>query len=173
MERFDYRGFFTVDGVLTSVGFLPTELNPRLGAGLLRSLHGFEDLPISALQRAIVAGERLDYRPRRLEQALLQATGDHPGGSATLQVEGVPDAAIEVHLGASGDQMTAVEASGDAMVTIRWDVGLRGASVTARLGPAGALGDGSVAPLMAEAFGYARRTWPLTMPHVRPIPEML
>ena len=30
----DYRGAFTVDGVLTGDGFLPTELNPRNGAGL-------------------------------------------------------------------------------------------------------------------------------------------
>src|SRR5689334_17767166 len=29
-----YRGAFTIDGVMTEQGFLPTELNPRFGAGL-------------------------------------------------------------------------------------------------------------------------------------------
>lgn len=33
-ERFDYRGVFTVDGIMTADGFSPTELNPRFGAAL-------------------------------------------------------------------------------------------------------------------------------------------
>src|SRR5690606_41121857 len=33
-RRVGFRGAFTVDGVLTEEGFLPTELNPRIGAGL-------------------------------------------------------------------------------------------------------------------------------------------
>jgi hypothetical protein len=33
-EQVGYRGMFTLDGVLTADGFLPTELNPRPGAGL-------------------------------------------------------------------------------------------------------------------------------------------
>ena len=30
-----------------------------------------------------------------------------------------------------------------------------------------------LAGLVTAAFGYARRTWPITMPHLRPIDEML
>jgi hypothetical protein len=45
-ERVGYRGAFTVDGVLTVDGFLPTELNPRLGAGLAVMTHDLPELPV-------------------------------------------------------------------------------------------------------------------------------
>ena len=51
-----YRGFFTVDGVLTVEGFRPTEVNPRFGAGLLAYAMALPDLPLPLLQRATVAG---------------------------------------------------------------------------------------------------------------------
>src|SRR5688500_774017 len=42
----DFRGAFTVDGVATARGFIPTELNPRSGAGLNVMLRGLPDLPL-------------------------------------------------------------------------------------------------------------------------------
>jgi hypothetical protein len=58
-----FRGPFTIDGVLTAEGFLPTELNPRCGAGLQALSSGLSDLPLQTLIAAISAGIDLDYRP--------------------------------------------------------------------------------------------------------------
>ena len=33
-DQVGFRGSFSIDGVLAEEGFLPTELNPRLGAGM-------------------------------------------------------------------------------------------------------------------------------------------
>lgn len=75
----DYRGAFTVDGVLTDGGFLPTELNPRNGAGLATMSRGF-DFPLQLLLDALVGGVELDYRPHELEAGLLERFDEHRAG---------------------------------------------------------------------------------------------
>ncbi len=50
-----YRGAFGVDGVLTADGFLPTELNPRLSAGLTVLAEADPDL-VGLLQQHLLAG---------------------------------------------------------------------------------------------------------------------
>lgn len=73
-------GTFTVDGVLTEEGFLPTELNPRFGAGLSVMAHGLPDLPLVLICQALQGGEVLDYRPQELERLLLSGADAHRSG---------------------------------------------------------------------------------------------
>jgi len=68
-----FRGAFTIDGVATSGGFLPTELNPRSGAGLNVMLRGLPDLPLQLLLDALVGDIALDYDPHDLERTLVEA----------------------------------------------------------------------------------------------------
>ena len=68
----DYRGPFTVDGILTEGGFVPTELNPRAGAGILLFAGVSIGLPLIPLCWAITEGERLNYRPELLEKFVLE-----------------------------------------------------------------------------------------------------
>jgi hypothetical protein len=78
-EHFDYRGAFTVDGVMTADGFRPTELNPRFGAALgvmTRAL----DLDLMLLNLAIVEGEPYDWRPEQLERLLVETADDNRAG---------------------------------------------------------------------------------------------
>ena len=75
----DYRGAFTVDGVLTAEGFLPTELNPRNGAGLATMSRGM-DFPLQLLLDALVGGVELEWRPRELEAGLLAHFDAHRAG---------------------------------------------------------------------------------------------
>lgn len=67
---YGYRGVFTIDGVLTSQGFLPTELNPRVGAGIRPLFQGL-DIPLEILHFAAIEGIPLDWRLEDLEQAAL------------------------------------------------------------------------------------------------------
>lgn len=68
----DYRGPFTVDGILTEDGFVPTELNPRAGAGILLLVGVSLELPLLPLCWAVTEGEQLNYRPQSLERYVLE-----------------------------------------------------------------------------------------------------
>ena len=84
-ERVGYRGAFTVDGVLAAEGFLPTELNPRLGAGLSTMTRDLPDLPVGLLHLALVEDEPLRYTAGDLErQVLAAADRTRAGGALSL-----------------------------------------------------------------------------------------
>jgi hypothetical protein len=79
-DEVGFRGPFTIDGVVTKDGFLPTELNPRSGAGLNAFAKALGDLPLSLLNDAICAGLPLDFRPTELEQLILERADASRGG---------------------------------------------------------------------------------------------
>lgn len=89
-----FHGAFTVDGVATAAGFLPTELNPRMGAGLSVILGGLSDLPIQLLLDALVGGVALDIDPVEFEAELLEAADRDRAGGTWMSIPGVtlPDA---------------------------------------------------------------------------------
>jgi hypothetical protein len=81
-KRVGYRGPFTIDGVLTGDGFRPTELNARFGASMGLLAAGATGLPIAWLCLAAAAGEKLRYRPRWLEEVMLEASDRRRAGRA-------------------------------------------------------------------------------------------
>jgi hypothetical protein len=82
--NYGYRGAFTVDGIMTVDGFLPTELNPRFGAALGVLTKGIADLPLMLLNHLIVEGHELDYQPRALESLILGHASLRRFGVASL-----------------------------------------------------------------------------------------
>ena len=66
-----YRGAFGVDGVITSDGFRPTELNPRLTGGLGLQTQTAGDYPIGDINRAVIAGESVDLRLTDFERKVV------------------------------------------------------------------------------------------------------
>ena len=92
-ERVGYRGAFTVDGVLTAGGFLPTELNTRLGAGLSVMTRDLPELPVPLLDRALIEGEPLAYGPGDLERELLEVADRSRAGGAWTVTQVAPAAA--------------------------------------------------------------------------------
>ncbi|HSK36501.1 MAG TPA: hypothetical protein VLA80_07175 [Actinomycetota bacterium] len=91
-ERVGYRGAFTVDGVLTADGFLPTELNTRLGAGLSVMTGDLAELPVPLLDRALIEGEPLAYGPGDLERELLEVADRSRAGGAWTVTQVAPAA---------------------------------------------------------------------------------
>ncbi len=82
----DYRGPFTLDGVLTEDGFQPTELNPRSGAGLVLLARAVPEIPIPLLELAARAEESWDWRARELEEHWLERADSRRAGGAWLVV---------------------------------------------------------------------------------------
>jgi len=98
-----FRGAFTIDGVMAAEGFLPTELNPRYGAGLDVIGQAESDLPLSLLMLAVVANEPLDYRPGDLEELLVNAADNTRAGGAWTLIEAKQETTREIPLaGAEG-----------------------------------------------------------------------
>ena len=81
-----YRGVFTVDGVMTADGFLPTELNPRFGAALMIMARGLPELPIYLLHLAMADGEDLEWRGAELERLLLHSGDTFRQGSGSAML---------------------------------------------------------------------------------------
>jgi hypothetical protein len=82
-EEVDFRGTFTVDGVATSDGFWPTELNPRFGAGILTIARG-AGIPMMLVNDLIVGGHDLGRTAAELEADIV-AHGDARRGGGTWQ----------------------------------------------------------------------------------------
>jgi hypothetical protein len=90
-KRVGYRGVFTIDGVLTSEGFRPTELNPRYGAAL-SCLGVPPELSLLLLHFAVAEGVRADFRPAELERLVLEAAdGKRSGGGLAIAQRGVAE----------------------------------------------------------------------------------
>lgn len=81
-DMVNFRGVFTVDGVMTKNGFRPTELNPRYGAGVMPLLKGLADFPLELLAQTLVSGSNADFKPQELE-ALIIKTADAQRGGGT------------------------------------------------------------------------------------------
>jgi hypothetical protein len=87
-EMVDYRGIFTVDGVMTKTGFRPTEMNTRSGAGIKPLLTGMADFPLELLAQAMVSGTELDYKPEALEALLIKSADIYRGGGTWRAIPG-------------------------------------------------------------------------------------
>ena len=79
-DMVNYRGLFTVDGVMTKNGFRPTELNPRSGAGVMPLLTGLPDLPLELIAQAVISGSGSDFKPKELERLIVKAADAQRGG---------------------------------------------------------------------------------------------
>lgn len=81
-DTVDYRGAFTVDGVMGADGFRPTELNPRVGAalGLLQPA-----IPFGMLNLALIERHPVQVDPQALEEAVVAHADANRRVSIALQ----------------------------------------------------------------------------------------
>jgi hypothetical protein len=82
-EEVDFRGTFTVDGVVAADGFWPTELNPRFGAGIMTMARG-TGIPMVLVNDLIVGGHDIGRTSAELEGDVV-AHGDARRGGGTWQ----------------------------------------------------------------------------------------
>jgi hypothetical protein len=79
----DFRGAFTVDGVVCADGFWPTELNPRFGAGL-NVIARASGLPMLLANDLVVGGHDLGRSADAIEQELVEVADSHRGGGTWM-----------------------------------------------------------------------------------------
>ncbi len=78
-----FRGTFTVDGVVGSDGFWPTELNPRFGAGIM-TIARASGLPIMLVNDLVVAGHPLGRSAATIERELTEQADALRGGGTWM-----------------------------------------------------------------------------------------
>jgi hypothetical protein len=79
----DFKGTFTVDGVVAADGFWPTELNPRFGAGIMTIARG-TGIPMVLVNDLIVAGHDIGRTAAELEADVLAQGDAHRGGGTWI-----------------------------------------------------------------------------------------
>lgn len=168
-RRVDYRGPFSIDGVMTADGFRPTELNPRLSAGFSAQAQASE-LSIGSLVRAYL-DEALDLDPVWLEEAIVGPADRRRTSAVRLPLLGAdPFEADPVGLRIDGPR--AVEAPEQPVATLRAGPVQSGVLLMLQLDPDRVDAGPSVAPLVAAAAVFARDRWDLSVPDLVPAPDL-
>ncbi len=79
--RVDFRGAFTIDGILSADGWVATECNPRFGAGLHYTRSALPDLPLDLLHHVVIAGDGGAVRAEALEGLVVGAADAKRSGA--------------------------------------------------------------------------------------------
>ena len=166
-----YRGSFTLDGVCTSTGFYPTEINPRYGGALGRMSSGFPDLPLYLLHQAMASEKALDFRPHVLAKLVAGCTTANPviKGMALLTGQREIEPA-HIHLIPEGQNWLPTEDSDNAVASIRLGPSPAGSIIFCQLNK-GVIPHGDpAAPIVASLLNYAFSYW--NVEHLTLIPNV-
>jgi hypothetical protein len=166
-----YRGGFSVDGVLTSDGFRPTELNPRFAGGLSTIGKSVPELPLELLQMATIRSIDMGVGARQLEDLLVPAADAQRYGSAyhvisapgpdeteTVEVTGGPDG---LRVAGSGDFVIGTLERGPA------NLGSLIRFIPAQMSPGMRM-----APFAVAMFALADRLWDTGIGPVEAAPDV-
>ena len=154
-DRVGYRGAFTVDGVLAAEGFLPTELNPRLGAGLSVMTRDLPDLPVGLLHCALIEGELLAFGAGDLEDQVLATADRTRAGGAWTVTEVTREATEQLPVRFEGGTCRPAAADGPADGVLAFGPSGVGGFVRLNLDPDRVPAGPPVAPLAVAAFALA------------------
>jgi hypothetical protein len=149
-----FRGCFTLDGVVGPNGFLPTEVNPRQGAGLFAMLGKLTTLPVGLLMDLIAGGHPTSFSAEQLESDLCEFADANPGGGTWAMVTSPVPEHSGTKLAFDGDRFRWA-GSGDRATAALWS-GPRGTTGFVRAvfeHPAVPAGP-SVAPLAAAFWTF-------------------
>lgn len=141
-----YRGWFTIDGIMSAVGWRPTELNPRPGAGLVQLRPTGTTFPSGLANLAVIAGA-IEVDAVAMEAELLPLVDAHRLRLTQLVVSGRHQAGEET-VERDGATMTLGPSTAGAFLRITFD------ESTVPVGE-------PFAPMAAAAIGWADEHWSL------------
>jgi hypothetical protein len=167
-DTVDYRGGFTVDGIMTADGFRPTELNARTGASIGPIVSAVRDLPFGLLRRALIEGTDLDYRPRDLERLIVESADSHRGGAAYTTVERSRTETETRWLARAGDDFRVVDERRPHVATLEFGPGPSGGFIRFHPDPESTPVGESLAPMAANALAVADEMWDLGLGRLTP-----
>lgn len=168
-SAYGYRGAFSVDGVMTTEGFLPTELNPRIGAALY-VVFGRE-VSLDVFNGSLIEEEPLDWQSKALEAYLLDNADCNRGGGHGLVVQKAGPK--EARLCLEGGVARVAEEGEVSDMNLQLGPGPAGGYLrmtpVAERTPVGT----SVAPRVAAALKWADEAWDLGIGELEPAKSVL
>ncbi len=167
-ETVGYRGGFSIDGVMTSDGFRPTELNPRLSAGLGVQWGALgQDFPLGTLTRMLNEDQLDATMLDGVEDLVVKGADERRVGRVLFSVpDEIPAEQVPVRFDA-GHLHQALE---DGAATIEIGPGPSGSVVMAVFDdvPAGE----RFGPRAAAVAGFAAQRWDLDLAHLEVAPDV-
>ena len=174
-ENVGYRGSFTMDGVMTKQGFLPTELNPRFGGALNRMSSSLPNLPLYLLHIFTVEDSTINIDPESFRGLIVDAAEQNPIIRGMYLLEGLYGMnSDECHVlrDQSGQWYRASDDSQISPCLIRLGAATAGTFIFVDV-PIGYVSRGeSVAPILASLFAFAGQHWSLSVPTLIPSVDM-
>jgi hypothetical protein len=155
-----YLGGFSVDGVVTADGFLPTELNPRFSGGLGAIAKGLPDFPLQLVLSALVSGFDTGLTAAQFESMLVDSADTHRWGGGGLSLASVhPTETDERSIIVSGNDVRMAHEDEPSHGVLMLGPSAVGAYLRFEPHADRVLPGRSIAPMVASAFALADHTW--------------
>ena len=153
-DEVGFAGSYGIDGVLTAEGFLPTELNPRMGGGLGAVARALPDLPLLPLHWLAAAERPLAVSAAEIEDALVAAAdARRAGGGWTMVATRLAETTEHPVVVRDGRCLPAGTATPDG--TVQAGPGAEGGFVNFRADPDRTPVGPSIAPRVCAVLAWA------------------
>jgi len=175
-EHVNYRGVFTLDGVLTSDGFRPTEVNPRFGAALpvLLPTTSGDMLPLFFMHLAAVTGNLDDLDATAIENLIVDRLDHDRAGTAFIFTNEGPPGGEQVDIALAGtwrqghvDEIRVAGDDDEPFAVATWGQDPAGGLVFVTFTTAMPTGP-AVAPVVVEVRRFLRDHWAIPLADLRP-----
>ncbi len=171
-DEVGFAGSYGIDGVLTTDGFRPTELNPRMGGGLSVVARAVPDIPLFPLHWIAAAGDPIGVTAAALEATLTAAADARRGGGGWVFV-GRTLTETSTHRVVVEDgicRRAGAEETPDAEITM--GPGAEGGFVRCILDPDRTTVGPSVAPRVCSVLAWADAEFDLGLGPLAPAPDL-
>lgn len=156
-----YRGAFTIDGIMTSEGFRPSELNPRIGAALGVVCNDISPMSLFLLEKALIEDEPLEWRARALEAMLLERADARRAGIASTLTAQRPGESEALKLVLSDDSIEVVEDDAPADIEVMWGPAPAGGYMMMKFSQDRTPSGPPLAPSVARVIQFLDQRWSL------------
>jgi hypothetical protein len=153
-----FRGAFTVDGIMSAEGWVPTEMNPRFGAGLGYAFAAAPHVPVDLLHHLVIEGAPT-VRAADLEAAILPAADNTRWGGGWTTVTRAWASTEQTEIVHDAGEFRAVHEGERPDATIMWGPSVVGGFVRVTFDPSRVRHGPSIAPLVIDAFAFADRAF--------------
>jgi hypothetical protein len=171
-DEVGFAGAYGIDGVLTTDGFLPTELNPRMGGGLSVVARAVPDIPLFPLQWIVAAGQSIPVSAGELEETLTAAADARRGGGAWTFVGRELEETSALRLVVDGGTCRPVADGEPADVDVTLGPGAEGGFVRCLANPDRTPVGPSIAPRMAMVLSWLDARYGLGLGRLTAAPDL-
>jgi len=158
-----FRGAYSVDGILTGDGWLPTELNPRFAGGMGMISRSIPDFPLMLLQAVLVCEASPGMTAVEIERTVLASADAVRNGSVHVGSPILPapeeTSELPVVFSPDGSSLRRADPGEPASSSLMLGPSGFGAFLRLDVGPGSVPPGTSVGPLAAATLALADEQW--------------